>query len=40
MIGDRMTDMEAAEAAGLPGHLFKGGSLLELVNDLLLTTSN
>jgi len=35
MIGDKTTDMEAAEAAGLPGHLFKGGNLLAFVNDLL-----
>lgn len=35
MIGDRATDMEAAKAAGLPGHLFKGGDLLEFVNGLL-----
>jgi len=35
MIGDRTTDMEAAEATGLPGHLFKGGDLLEFVSSLL-----
>tara|TARA_R110002012_G_scaffold213447_5_gene384583 strand:+ start:1698 stop:2213 length:516 start_codon:yes stop_codon:yes gene_type:complete len=37
LIGDRLTDMEAAEAAGLRGHLFKGGNLLKFVNDLLAT---
>mgnify|MGYP003671463376 FL=1 len=35
MIGDKTTDMEAAEAAGLPGYLFQGGDLLEFVNGLL-----
>ena len=27
VVGDRSTDIEAAEAAGLPGFLFKGGDL-------------
>lgn len=31
VIGDRDTDIEAAQAAGLPGYKFEGGSLLDLV---------
>lgn len=34
MVGDRDIDMQAARAAGLPGHLFRGGSLLEFVRTL------
>lgn len=35
VVGDNPTDVEAAEAAGLPGHLFRGGSLLERVREIL-----
>lgn len=36
VIGDRATDIEAAEAAGLPGFLFAGDDLDAFVVDLLL----
>lgn len=35
LVGDRTTDLQAAAAAGLPGHLFEGGSLLAFVDRLL-----
>jgi D-glycero-D-manno-heptose 1,7-bisphosphate phosphatase len=35
MVGDQPTDMAAAAAAGVPGHLFPGGNLLEFVQPLL-----
>jgi D-glycero-D-manno-heptose 1,7-bisphosphate phosphatase len=35
MVGDRDTDLEAAAAAGIPGHLFRGGNLLDFVRGLL-----
>ena len=35
MIGDKPSDLEAARAAGVSGHLFNGGSLLRFVGDLL-----
>jgi len=35
VIGDRPTDIEAAEAAGLPGFLFAGGDLDTFVADIL-----
>ncbi len=35
MIGDQPTDMAAAAAAGVPGHLFPGGNLLEFVQRIV-----
>jgi len=35
LVGDRPTDIEAAAAAGLPGHLFPGGNLLDFVRKLV-----
>ncbi len=34
MVGDRLTDLEAAAAAGVPGHLFRGGNLFDFVRTL------
>ncbi len=34
LIGDKMSDLQAAEAAGVAGHLFKDGDLLEFVRGL------
>jgi D-glycero-D-manno-heptose 1,7-bisphosphate phosphatase len=39
VIGDRATDIEAAEAAGLPGFLFAGGDLDTFVADVIRQTS-
>jgi len=35
MVGDQASDMQAAAAAGVPGHLFPGGNLLDFVRPLL-----
>ena len=35
LIGDSKRDVEAAEAADIKGYLFKGGSLLEFVKNIV-----
>ena len=35
LVGDQPTDLAAAAAAGVPGHLFKGGDLLAFIRPLL-----
>ena len=35
LVGDRVTDIAAAEAAGIPGFLFSGGALDAFVGDCL-----
>jgi D-glycero-D-manno-heptose 1,7-bisphosphate phosphatase len=38
LVGDSPRDVEAAEAAGVKGFLYKGGSLLELVKKIVRDT--
>jgi D-glycero-D-manno-heptose 1,7-bisphosphate phosphatase len=35
MVGDQGTDMQAAAAAGVAGHLFRGSNLFDFVRPLL-----
>lgn len=35
LIGDKQSDMEAAKAAGIIGHLFKGGNLKTFITDII-----
>ena len=35
VVGDHDTDVAASRAAGIPGHLFTGGNLLERVRAIL-----
>src|SRR5262249_43352988 len=35
VIGDKQSDMEAARSAGLEGHLFPGGNLVDFIRPLL-----
>ena len=35
LVGDKPSDLEAAAAAGIPGHFFEGGDLLAFVRPLL-----
>ncbi|MDR3429571.1 HAD hydrolase-like protein, partial [Silvimonas sp.] len=37
LIGDNVTDIEAARAANLPGYLFAGGRIDEFVDSVLAT---
>ena len=34
LIGDKPRDVESAEAAGIKGYLFEGGSLLDFVKEI------
>jgi len=35
MIGDSQSDMQCAEKFGIKGHLFKGGSLLDFIKNII-----
>ena len=38
MVGDRDSDMQAAAAAGVPGHRFRGGDLAQFLERILVGT--
>lgn len=38
MVGDKPRDVECAEAAGVKGYLYEGGSMLEFVKDIVSDT--
>ena len=40
MIGDRDTDVQAAQAAGIRGFLFSGSNLLERIDEILAAISS
>jgi D-glycero-D-manno-heptose 1,7-bisphosphate phosphatase len=35
LVGDKVSDIEAAEAAGVPGYLFEGGDLAAFLRERL-----
>ncbi|MFT8802992.1 MULTISPECIES: D-glycero-alpha-D-manno-heptose-1,7-bisphosphate 7-phosphatase [Gluconobacter] len=37
LVGDKITDLQAAEAAGIAGHLFSGGNLSSFLSPLLVS---
>jgi D,D-heptose 1,7-bisphosphate phosphatase len=39
LIGDKLSDLEAAKAAGIAGHLYQGGELVALISELIASSS-